>query len=106
MYRALPLLALVMLLRCLLDPADNVYYHTPFLMALVAAGAFSRTLIPALVATVLTYLSSKLGDNNAELLVTMYLGWSIPMAAWLAARAYGAAWTLPRTRLEPLSGAS
>jgi glycosyl transferase family 87 len=100
--RALPLLALVLLLRCMLDPLNNVYYHTPFLMALVAAGAFSRTLIPAVVATVLILLTSRLGDTNPELLAAVYLSWSLPMAVWLAGRAYGATWTLPGARLAPL----
>jgi hypothetical protein len=103
--RALPLLALVVLLRCMLDPLDNVYYHTPFVMALVAAGAFSRTLIPALVATVCTWLSSKLGDSDPGALAAMYLAWSLPMAAWLAARAYGVSWQVPGTRLAALKGA-
>ena len=97
--RALALLALVLLLRCVLDPLNNVYYHTPFLMALVAAGAFSRTLIPALLATVLIWLTSKFGDNSPNVLVVMYLAWSLPMAAWLAARAYGTTWSLFGTRL-------
>jgi len=33
---ALPLLALLLLLRCTLDPADNSYYHVPLLLALLA----------------------------------------------------------------------
>jgi hypothetical protein len=32
----LALLALVLLLRCVLDPVDNEYYHEPFLLALLA----------------------------------------------------------------------
>jgi hypothetical protein len=100
--RVLPLLALVMLLRCMLDPLNNVYYHTPFLMALVAAGAFSRTLLPAAVATALLYLTSTFGNNDPALLAATYLAWSLPLAGWLFARAYGAAWTLPRAHLSPV----
>jgi hypothetical protein len=33
---AMPLLALLFLLRCTLDPADNSYYHLPLLLALLA----------------------------------------------------------------------
>ena len=33
---ALPLLALLFLLRCTLDPVDNAYYHLPLLLALLA----------------------------------------------------------------------
>jgi hypothetical protein len=100
--RALPLLALVLLLRCVLDPLNNVYYHTPFLLALVAAGAFSRTLMPAALATALVYVTSTLGNDNPPLLAGLYLAWSLPMAAWLAARAYGATLRLPGTRLTPV----
>jgi hypothetical protein len=97
--RALPLLALVLLLRCMLDPLNNVYYHTPFLVALVAACAFSRTLMPALVATALVYLTTELGNANPELLAAVYLAWSLPMAAWLASRAYGLRWKPTGTRV-------
>jgi len=33
---ALALLALLFLLRCMLDPSDHVYYHLPFVLALLA----------------------------------------------------------------------
>jgi hypothetical protein len=33
---ALALLALLLLLRCMLDPSDHVYYHVPFVLALLA----------------------------------------------------------------------
>jgi hypothetical protein len=38
----LALLALVFLLRCLLDPSDHVYYHVPFVIALVAWESRTR----------------------------------------------------------------
>jgi hypothetical protein len=38
----LALLALVFLVRCVLDPNDHVYYHVPFLIALVAWEARTR----------------------------------------------------------------
>jgi hypothetical protein len=40
--QALLLLALVLLLRAALDPWDNVYYHLPFLLALLAYEAHTR----------------------------------------------------------------
>jgi hypothetical protein len=45
---ALPLLALLFLLRCTLDPIDNTYYHLPLLLALLAweTTATDRT-VPA-----------------------------------------------------------
>ena len=39
---ALALLALAFLLRCVLDPVDNVYYHAPLVLALLAWEALSR----------------------------------------------------------------
>ena len=55
---ALLLLALLMLLRCVLDPWDSAYYPLPFLFALVAweglsheapAGARARRLVGGMV---------------------------------------------------------
>jgi hypothetical protein len=40
--QALLLLTLVLLLRAALDPWDNVYYHLPFLLALLAYEAHKR----------------------------------------------------------------
>jgi hypothetical protein len=43
---AFALLALVALLRCVLDPVDNLYYHEPLLLALVGWDAFSSRGLP------------------------------------------------------------
>lgn len=43
---AMALLALLMLLRCALDPVDNLYYHLPFLLALVGWDALSAKGLP------------------------------------------------------------
>jgi Glycosyltransferase family 87 len=40
------LLALLALLRCVLDPVDNLYYHEPLLLALVGWDAFSARGLP------------------------------------------------------------
>ena len=42
----LALLALLFLLRCLLDPVDNAYYHVPFLLSLTGMGG-TRAAWPA-----------------------------------------------------------
>jgi hypothetical protein len=44
---AMALLALLMLLRCVLDPVSNVYYHVPFVMALATWEFFERRGLPA-----------------------------------------------------------
>jgi hypothetical protein len=43
---AMALLALLALLRCALDPVDNLYYHAPLLLALVGWDALSPGRLP------------------------------------------------------------
>lgn len=43
---AFALLALLALLRCVLDPVDNLYYHEPLLLALIGWDAFSSRGLP------------------------------------------------------------
>ena len=45
---AMALLALLMLLRCALDPVSNVYYHVPFVMALAAWELLDRPGLPVI----------------------------------------------------------
>lgn len=45
---AMALLALLMLLRCVLDPVSNPYYHAPFVMALAAWELLERPGLPAI----------------------------------------------------------
>lgn len=88
--RAIALLALLALLRCVLDPVDNLYYHAPLLLALLAWDATSpvgRLPIRALAGTAVAFLfwrwSSNLGDLDAFNLA--YLAVAAGGAAWLAA---------------------
>ena len=43
---AFALLALLALMRCVLDPVDNLYYHEPLLLALIGWDAFSSRGLP------------------------------------------------------------
>jgi len=43
---AMALLALLALLRCLLDPVDNLYYHAPLLLALAGWDALAARSLP------------------------------------------------------------
>jgi hypothetical protein len=43
---AMGVLALLMLARCVLDPVDNLYYHEPFLLALLGWDALSTRGLP------------------------------------------------------------
>lgn len=55
---AFALLALLALLRCVLDPVDNLYYQEPLLLALIGWDAFAARRLPlrALLGVALAYL--------------------------------------------------
>jgi hypothetical protein len=90
---ALGLLALVLLLRCVLDPWNNDYYHAPFLLALLAWEAVGRSGWPRLTlfasaALAVTFPAgaqsfSQLTAAGGALAIG-YLAWAIPLTAWMA----------------------
>jgi uncharacterized membrane protein len=100
----LALLALVFLLRCLLDPLSTIYYHAPFLLALLAWEAERRGRVPLL--TLLASASLWCVWRSVALLDlpaltnAVYLAWALPMAALLTAHAFG----LSRGRLPRAAG--
>jgi Glycosyltransferase family 87 len=79
------LLALIFLLRCMLDPVTNHYYHAPFLASLALYEAFARHRIPVLTLVASAVFLPRLGIDATALERTnlIYLVWSLPMAAWL-----------------------
>jgi hypothetical protein len=84
-------LALLLLLRCLLDTWDVGYYPLPFLMALLAwevTGPSRRPPVLALASTVLVWLSFKglPGHISADAQAAFFLAWSLPLAAGLGLR--------------------
>ena len=90
---ALGLLALLMLLRCVLDPWNIDYYHAPFLLALLAWEALARDGWPRLtllasVALALTFPAtldsmSAMSADSLRYCVT-YLAWALPLTGWIA----------------------
>jgi hypothetical protein len=93
---ALLALTLVLLLRCLLDTWDTVYYPLPFLLALLAweLGRPSRNPpLLALGASVLVWVSFQwLPEHaSADLEAAVFLAWSLPLAAWLGLRLFAPA---------------
>jgi hypothetical protein len=63
---AMALLALLALLRCMLDPVNNLYYHEPLLLALVGWDALaSRLPIRALAAAGILYLVASWQKTSA-----------------------------------------
>ena len=84
---ALQLLALLFLVRCILDPLTYSYHHAPFLVALIAYEALRRR-VPVLSGVaiaallVMTHVIAPMKD--AGLVNAFYLAWSLPLAAVLA----------------------
>jgi hypothetical protein len=90
---ALGLFALLMLLRCVLDPWNIDYYHAPFLLALLAWEALSRDGWPRLtlfasVALALTFPATldSMSQMSAESLryCLTYLVWALPLTWWIS----------------------
>ena len=85
---ALPLIAILFLLRCALDPMDNAYYHLPLLLALLAFEVLcTRRQLP--VVTLLTagmlWLTFDLVAPSAAPQTTslVYLGWTAALLVYL-----------------------
>jgi hypothetical protein len=103
---ALLALALVLLMRCVLDTWDNVYYPLPFILALLAwevTRPNSQPPVLALLVSVLVYASfqwlPKLLSPDAQ--AAVFLLWSLPLAAWLGTRLLGSGGLARERSLEP-----
>jgi hypothetical protein len=94
---ALTLLALLMLVRCILDPMTVSYHHAPFYTALAAAEVLRTRRMPVLTVAVagLLIATSSLA-SSPDLLNAFYLAWALPLSGLL-----GAALFAPRL-LAPL----
>jgi hypothetical protein len=85
---ALLALALLLLLRCLLDTWNNIYYMLPFVLALLAweVGRPKRQPpVLALSCTVLVWASFQWLPQlvSADAQAALFLLWTLPLAAWL-----------------------
>jgi hypothetical protein len=84
---ALLALAIVLLLRCLLDPWNIVYYAVPALFALAAWEGLVRREPPVLtlLATAMTWWTFQWlpGRASPDLRSLAYLAWSVPLVAGL-----------------------
>ena len=90
------LLALLFLLRCVLDPWNVVYYELPFLLALLTWEALCRPERPpvlALTATAGVWVTLQRAPEwlSPDMQAVAFLAWALPLAAYLA-----------RTALRPL----
>jgi hypothetical protein len=91
---ALLLLALLFLLRCLLDNWNNDYYHAPLLLSLLAWETVRRPGVPYLTMAVAILVSASFwpiedrmfadSRDQAGLLFALYMAWALPLAGGLA----------------------
>lgn len=98
--QVLVLLALLLLVRCMLDPWNTIYYALPFLLALLAWEALQRPARPpvlAVVATVLVWVTFQRAPQwlSPDMQCAFFLAWSLPLAAWLAREAFAPGAWLP-----------
>lgn len=85
---ALALLALVMLLRCVLDPIDNSYYHLSALFAVAAWETLGRGRMPVVALAAAAAAASMHLMPTLDLKNLLYLGWTLALAAYLAWEAF------------------
>jgi hypothetical protein len=104
------LLALLFLARCVLDAANNSYYHLPFLIALAAWEALRRERPPvlSLAAAALVWLTvQKLPSYiSADAQCAAYLAWTLPALAALAYAAYKTPYATRRSASTATSATS
>lgn len=86
-------LALAMLVRCLLDDWDVMYYLLPFIFALLAwevCGPTKRPPVLALSSTVLAWISFQWLPSHVspDIQAAFFLAWSLPLAGGLAFALY------------------
>ncbi len=88
---ALLALSLVLLLRCMLDTWDTIYYTMPFVLALLAwetHGSAVRPPVLALSSSVIVWLSFYWVPQHTspDVQSLIFLAWSLPLAAWMGMR--------------------
>ena len=86
------LLVLVLLLRCVLDPWNVIYYELPFLLALVAWEVHARDGAPviSLAVTVLCWvtLEQLTHQVSPDIQAAAFLAWSVPLAVAIGVRLF------------------
>jgi hypothetical protein len=98
---ALALLALLLLVRCVLDPLSISYHNAPFAIALASWEGLRRRGVPyvTLAASGGILVTAQL-MSRPDVLSAVYLAWSVPVALYLGVVALG-----PRGRRAALAPA-
>jgi hypothetical protein len=103
---ALLLLALLLLLRCMLDTWDIVYYPLPFVLALGAWETLGPQRVPvlALASAVAVWAGWRWLPSfaSADFQATFFLAWSLPLAGGLALALYAPEWLTRFAHKPPL----
>jgi hypothetical protein len=99
---ALLALSLLLLLRCLLDTWDTIYYMLPFVLALLAwevRGESDHPPLLALASTVLAWISFQWlpAHVSADAQAAFFLAWTLPLAVMLSLRLF---WPRPVEAVE------
>jgi hypothetical protein len=103
--QALSFLALMVLLRCVLDPWNNFYYQLPLMVALYARDALCARGLPlaSAFATVLAWFTffHLAGADHGTATYAVYMAWTTVLAVWLAVNTF--ALRLPAALTAPLA---
>jgi hypothetical protein len=89
---ALLLLSLLLLLRCMLDPWDNIYYPIPFVLAILIweTTRYRRPPLLAIASTLAVWLGhhwlGTIASPDAQ--AVFFAAWSVPLATALALALY------------------
>jgi hypothetical protein len=86
---ALLALALLLLMRCMLDTWDVIYYPLPFILALLAwevRGAKTRPPVLALASSLIVWVNFHWMalHLSPDAQAAFFMAWSLPLAAWLS----------------------
>lgn len=99
---ALALLAFALLVRCVLDPVDNEYYHAPLIVALCAWEVHARRGAPVvtlLATAALWAVFHRVAPLHEPALTNAaYLAWAVPLGAYLLRAAWAPERVAARTR--------
>jgi hypothetical protein len=87
------LLALLLLLRCVLDPWNVIYYELPFILALLSWEALcrpDRLPVGALASSALVWFTFETAPKwlSPDMQSLLFIAWALPLVGWMARTAF------------------